>query len=167
MRRFGGDMAIWAGARIELGGEPHEVIGIPALGSYRIPRREILAAAQGGRVQPRPHELREGRSAPPAPRHRSLRARRQANARDNAIPQLYPFALGPWEELSAEPLSDVVVGDIRPSLGLLTGSAWFRAVHRLRKRRQPAAARGDTAGGGRLPRGRRSEPDAAACFDSC
>ena len=54
-----------------------------------------------------------------------LAARRQADAATIPFRQLYPFALGPWEGLSAESFSDVTVGDIRPSLRMLTGAVLF------------------------------------------
>jgi hypothetical protein len=54
-----------------------------------------------------------------------LAARRQSDAATMPFRKLYPFALGPWEGLSAESFSDVTVGDIRPSLRMLTGAVLF------------------------------------------
>ena len=52
-------------------------------------------------------------------------ARARADGATTPFRELYPFALGPWEELTAESLGEVLVGDIRPSLQMLTGAVLF------------------------------------------
>ncbi len=123
MRRFGGDMAI-LGRSLELGGEPYEVIGVLAPGFVPDPAAEIWLPLKADEFS-RDHTNYVRVAARLRPHVTAFAAQRQANAATTPFRQLYPFALGPWEELSAEPLSDVVVGDIRPSLRMLTGAVVF------------------------------------------
>ena len=123
IRRFGGDPEI-IGRSISLGGEPHEVIGVLAPGFVPEPAAEMwlpLQASEFSRDQTNyvkvAARLRRGVDLSVA--------RARATEATTAFIRLHPFALGPWEVMTLEPLSEVVVGDIRPSLRLLTGAVLF------------------------------------------
>lgn len=120
VRRFGSDSEI-VGRSLQLGGSPHEVIGVLAPGFVPEPAAEIFLPLQADEFS-RDH-TNYVRVAARLRRNVTVSAARaQAGGATTPFRQLYPFALGPWEELSAAPLSEVLVGDIRPSLRLLTGA---------------------------------------------
>ena len=123
VRRFGSDPEI-VGRSISLGGEPHEIVGLTAPGFAPDPAAEIwlpLRADEFSRDQ-----TNFVRVAARLRRNTTMAAASmQSAAASTQFRVLYPFGLGPWEELGVAPLRDVVVGDIRPSLRVLTGSVVF------------------------------------------
>ena len=123
VRRFGSQRDI-VGRTIPLGGEPHEIVGVVAAGFVPEPFAEIWLPLQADEFS-RDHTNYVKVAARLRPNVSFLAARRQADAATIPFRTLYPFALGPWEGLSAESLSDVAVGDIRPSLRMLTGAVLF------------------------------------------
>jgi predicted permease len=123
VRRFGSDPDI-VGRSIQLGGQPHEVIGVLAPGFSPDPPAELWLPLQADEFS-RDHTNFIRVAARLRPTVTIAAARVQAGRATTAFRELYPLALGPWEELTAEPLRDVLVGDIRPSLRLLTGAVLF------------------------------------------
>jgi predicted permease len=123
IRRFGGDPSI-VGGSVQLGGEPYEVIGILAPGFAADPATDIFLPLQADEFS-RDHTNYVRVAARMRPAATMQDVRRQTAEADSAFRVLYPFALGPWEVLTTEPLSEVIVGDIRPSLRLLTGAVLF------------------------------------------
>jgi predicted permease len=123
VRRFGSDREI-VGRSVPLGGVPHEIIGVLAPGFVPEPAAELwlpLQADEFSRDQTN-HVKVAARLRPNV----TIRAARvQAMGATTPFRELYPLALGPWEELTAEPLADVLVGDVRPSLRMLTGAVLF------------------------------------------
>ena len=123
VRRFGSDPTI-VGRSIPLGGHPYEVIGILAPGFVPEPAAEIWLPLQADEFS-RDHTNYIKVAARLRKDVAFSTARRQAVGATEAFRQLHPLALGPWEELSAEPLRDALVGDVRPLLHLLTGAVLF------------------------------------------
>jgi predicted permease len=123
VRRFGSDPEI-VGRSIQLGGEPHEIVGVLAPGFLPEPAAEIWLPLRADAFS-RDHTNYVKVAARLRPHVTVFAARAQASGATTPFRQLYPFALGPWEELSAEPIGDVLVGDIRPSLRMLTGAVFF------------------------------------------
>jgi putative ABC transport system permease protein len=123
MRRFGGDASI-LNTSIQLGGEPHEVIGVLAPGFLSEPPAEIWLPLQADEFS-RDHTNYVKVAARLRPDVTLSAARARATDATTPFRQLFPFALGPWEELTAQPLQEVLVGDIQASLSLLTGAVLF------------------------------------------
>jgi putative ABC transport system permease protein len=123
VRRFGSDPEI-VGRTIQLGGETHEIVGVVAPGFSAEPPAELWLPLQADEFS-RVHTNYVKVAARLRPSTTVTAARRSAAQATFPFRELYPFALGPWEELSAVPLRDVLVGDIRPSLRMLTGAVIF------------------------------------------
>jgi predicted permease len=123
VRRFGSDPGA-LGSTIQLGGDGHEIVGILAPGFVSDPAADIFLPLQldllsfdhsnylhvAGR-------LRRGVTL--------ASAREALSLATDPFRRKFPFALGPWEGFTAERLRDVVVGDVRASLRLLTGAVVF------------------------------------------
>ena len=123
VRRFGSDQNI-VGRSILLGGEPHEVVGVVGPGFVPDPYAEIWLPLQADEFS-RDHTNYVRVATRVSPHVTIAAAIQRAASASTPFRALHPFALGPWEELSAAPMRDVVVGDIRPSLRMLTGAVLF------------------------------------------
>jgi putative ABC transport system permease protein len=122
-RRFGGDPAI-LGRMILLGGESYEVIGVisprfkpePPVDIWLPLRADPFSRDHSSFVQVaarlRPGVWLDG-------------ARTQIAQTIVAFRQKYPLAVGPRERFAVLPLRDVVVGDVKPALQLLTAAVVF------------------------------------------
>jgi predicted permease len=123
VRRFGSDPTI-VGRIIPLGGVPHEIIGVLAPGFMPEPAAELWLPLQADEFSR--DQTNYVKVAARLRSHVTFRAAwQQATGATTPFRELFPLALGPWEGLSAEPLSDVMVGDVRPSLQMLTGAVVF------------------------------------------
>ena len=123
VRRFGSQPDV-VGRTIQLGGEPHEIVGVVAAGFLSEPFAEIWLPLQADEFS-RDHTNYVKVAARLRTTITFAAARRAAAAATAPFRELHPLALGPWEELFAEPLAEVMVGDIRPSLQMLTGAVLF------------------------------------------
>ena len=123
VRRFGSDREI-VGRSIQIGGEPHAVIGVLAPGFVSEPAAEIWLPLRADDFS-RDHTNYVKVAARLRRDVTLFAAARRASGATGPFLELHPLALGPWEELGAARLRDVLVGDIRPSLHLLTGAVLF------------------------------------------
>jgi putative ABC transport system permease protein len=123
VRRFGSDSEI-VGRSIQIGGEPHTVIGVLAPGFVPEPAAEIWVPLQADEFS-RDHTNYVKVAARVRRDVTLFAATRAAMGATQPFRELHPLALGPWEELGAAPFRDVLVGDIRPSLQVLTGAVLF------------------------------------------
>jgi putative ABC transport system permease protein len=122
-RRFGGARAI-LGRTILLGGHPHEVIGVISPRFRPDPAAELWLPLQADANSfdhtALLHVVARLR------RHLQIDAARTQMARvAQPFRAKFPLALASHESFTAEPLQDVVVGDVRPALRLLMGAVAF------------------------------------------
>jgi predicted permease len=122
-RRFGGDMSI-LGRTIPLGSESHEVIGVLDSTFAPDPPVDVWLPLKADPFSSDHTNVIHvaGRMKPGV----TLRAA-QADVASTARPfqRKYPFAMGPHESFTALPIADVVVGNVRPALHVLTGAVVF------------------------------------------
>jgi putative ABC transport system permease protein len=162
IRRFGSEPSV-VNTSIELGGERWLIVGVLAQGFVSDPAADIFLPLQAdpfstdhvsyltvvGRLQPgvTPGEMR-----------------RRVVDTTFAFRRTFPFALGAYDEFTAAPLRDVILGDVRPALQLLTGAVLFvlliacanvanlMLARGHRRRREVATRLALGAGGGRIVR---------------
>jgi putative ABC transport system permease protein len=123
VRRFGRDPSI-VGRTIALGGSFHEVIGITHSGFSSDPPADIFLPLQADHFSmDQANTVRvAGRLAPQA----TIRAARfQVGATTPIFRRKFPLVLAPLEGFSVVPLRDIVVGDVKPALGLTSGAVIF------------------------------------------
>jgi predicted permease len=122
-RRFGGDPAI-LGRMIRLGGESYEVIGVISPRFKPDPAVDIWLPLQADPYS-RDHSNFVQVAARLRPGVPLDTARTQIALAMGAFRQKYPFAVGHGEQVAVLPLRDVVVGDVKPALQLLTAAVMF------------------------------------------
>ena len=122
-RRFGGDPSV-LGRTIPLGGVPHEIIGV--LDQRFVPDRQTDVWLP---LQADPFSVDHTRFLQVAARLKPgvdvHTARLQIARTLPPFRQMYPFGVGRYEAFAVKPLRDVVVGDLRPGLQLITGAVAF------------------------------------------
>ena len=122
-RRFGADPEL-IGRSVWLGRESYEVIGIVGPGFAPDPAADIWLPLQAVAASTDQAAFLHvvARLKPGV----TVSAARAEVARTTPLfRRKFPFALGPYESFTAEPLSDVVVGDVKPALQLLSSAVLF------------------------------------------
>ena len=126
-RRFGGDRSL-VGESILLGGEPYLVIGVLGARFTGDPPAEVWLP-----LQLDPHSTQAGHYLHAAARLKAGVTLEMAKAQmklaaeqfRRKFPQWFRETQVPKESFTAEPLRDVVVGDVRPALLVLLGAVSF------------------------------------------
>jgi putative ABC transport system permease protein len=122
-RRFAGDTAV-LGRTILLGGDAYEVIGVVSPRFAPDPPADVWLPLQADR-----YSRDQTRFVQVAARLRpgvALDLAQSQVARTTiTFRRKYPLALGPLERFAALPLADVVIGNVRPALFLLSGAVVF------------------------------------------
>ena len=122
-RRFGGDAAI-AGRSIALGGESYTVVGVLAPDFRPDPPAEVWLPLRAD-----PNSANQGHYLLAAARLKPGVSLEAANAQlklaGDEFRRLYPKWMNEEESVAAQPMRQVVVGDIRPVLLILGGAVGF------------------------------------------
>src|SRR4029079_14487260 len=122
-RRFGGAPAVGVQG-LALGGDSYEIVGVLAADFRPDPLVDVYLPLQpdpfsrdhanvvrvAGRLRP---NITGGGAAAPL------------SHTTDAFRQTFPLAMGPWEDFTAMPLRDAMVGDVRPALRMLSGAVMF------------------------------------------
>ena len=137
-RRYGSDPDL-IGKTIELGGEPHTVIGIIGSSFNFDPTPDVWLPFQFNLASndQAHYFLAAGRLKPGV----SLdRANAQLKLTADAYRRKYPEAgLGPKESFAVQPLQDAIVSDVKSSLLVLIGGREFCSADRVCERSESAA----------------------------
>jgi len=122
-RRFGGSPAV-VGQGLPLGGDSYEIVGVLAADFRPDPLVDVYLP-----LQPDPFSRDHANVVRVAGRLRPNitvgGAAAQLSHTTDAFRQKFPLAMGPWEEFTAMPLRDAMVGDVRPPLRMLSGAVMF------------------------------------------
>ncbi len=126
IRRFGGDTSV-VGRMIPLGGQSYEVIGVLERDFKSDPAVDLYLP-----LQPDPFSLDFANVvrvvARLAPTTTLWGAQRALSLTLRDFQRKYPLAVGPWENFSAIPLREALVGDMKPVLQMLTAAVAFVLV---------------------------------------
>ncbi len=123
VRRFGSDRTI-VGRTLPLGGDGYEVIGVLASDFRPDPAVDVYLPLQADRYSlDFANVVRVAARLSPTTTLRAVQ-RDLANISPN-FRRKYPLAMGPWEEFSAIPLREALVGDVKPALKMITGAVAF------------------------------------------
>jgi len=122
-RRFGALPAV-VGQGLPLGGDAYEIVGVLAPDFRTDPPVDVYLP-----LQPDPFSLDFANVVRVAGRLRPNitvdRAAAQLSHTADAFRQKFPLSMGPWEDFTALPLRDAMVGDVKPALRMLSGAVVF------------------------------------------
>jgi len=122
-RRYGGDRAV-IGKPLLLGGEPHEIIGVVHSGfSFDPPADLYLPFQADPNSTQQAHYFRVAARLKPGVAIQTGRAAMQLAAEE--FKRRFNDALGPNNGFTVEPMQEILVRNVRPSLLILMGAVGF------------------------------------------
>jgi len=123
VRRFGSDRSI-IGRVLPFGGDGYEVIGVLASDFRTEPAIEVYLPLQGDRFSGDfANVVRVAARLLPGTTLRA--AQIEVGNTAPGFRRKYPLAMGPWEEFSAIPFREALLGDVKPALEMITGAVAF------------------------------------------
>ncbi|PYR92461.1 MAG: hypothetical protein DMF84_13200 [Acidobacteria bacterium] len=122
-RRFGSDRSL-VGRVIPFGGDGYEVIGVLASDFQTEPSVDVYLPLQADRFSGDfANVVRVAARLLPSATLRAAQ-REMADTAPN-FRRTHPFAMGFWEDFSAIPLREALVGDVKPALQMITAAVAF------------------------------------------
>jgi putative ABC transport system permease protein len=122
-RRFGADPEI-VGRALPLGRDAYEVVGVLGPDFAADSPADVFLPLQADPFsQDHASTLRVAARLKPAATVRA--AAFEVMTTTARFRRMFPLALGPWQEFTAAPLADVVAGDVRPALRMLSAAVVF------------------------------------------